>query len=286
MSDSMTVSEISALLRLSAEVAELPADPIARRRHALEGLRRILGAAAGVCFERPRHNPRAWAIPDSIIHVGGTREGDAACTRALLNGDAPLPVDPSALRPSPMPYSALRSQLIDDGAWYASDHYRLVMMPMGCNDSLYSCVPLPDGTQLCIGLHRAAGEKPFTQRHCKLVDLFHASCGRLYYVPECEAEAEPAGDDEASADEPDGADREIEALPPRLQAVLKLLLVGDGEKQVAFKLDLSKHTVHTYAKEIYRKLGVSSRGELLAKFIRRSRRPAEPARPPQMAMAS
>ena len=58
-------------------------------------------------------------------------------------------------------------------------------------------------------------------------------------------------------------------LSPRLQQTLQSLLSGDSEKQVARKLGLSPHTVHVYVKKLYRRYGVSSRGELLAKWVAR-----------------
>jgi DNA-binding NarL/FixJ family response regulator len=57
-------------------------------------------------------------------------------------------------------------------------------------------------------------------------------------------------------------------LPPRLQQTLKSLLAGDSEKQVAKKLGLSRHTVHVYVKSLYKRFGVCSRGELLARWVR------------------
>jgi DNA-binding NarL/FixJ family response regulator len=62
-------------------------------------------------------------------------------------------------------------------------------------------------------------------------------------------------------------DPRVDALQPRLKKVMKLLLEGDSEKQVAFKLGLSPHTVHEYVKNLYSELEVSSRGELLAQFV-------------------
>jgi DNA-binding NarL/FixJ family response regulator len=56
-------------------------------------------------------------------------------------------------------------------------------------------------------------------------------------------------------------------LSPRLKQTLDLLLAGDSEKQIARKLSLSQHTIHVYVKALYRGFGVSSRGELLARFI-------------------
>ena len=59
-------------------------------------------------------------------------------------------------------------------------------------------------------------------------------------------------------------------LPRRLRETLECLLLGDSEKQVAAKLGLSPHTVHIHVKRLYRHFDVSSRGELLAKCLRRS----------------
>jgi DNA-binding CsgD family transcriptional regulator len=57
-------------------------------------------------------------------------------------------------------------------------------------------------------------------------------------------------------------------LAPRLRQTLELLVAGDSERQVALKLKISQHTVHVYVKQLYKRFGVNSRGELLARFIR------------------
>jgi pSer/pThr/pTyr-binding forkhead associated (FHA) protein len=49
--------------------------------------------------------------------------------------------------------------------------------------------------------------------------------------------------------------------------VFNLLLAGLSEKQVAAKLQVSRHTVHTHVRQIYRSLKVRSRAELLARFV-------------------
>lgn len=58
-------------------------------------------------------------------------------------------------------------------------------------------------------------------------------------------------------------------LPPRLEQVLRLLMQGASEKQIARKLGVSMHTVHDYAKDLHKRFGVSSRGELLQRFLPR-----------------
>lgn len=65
----------------------------------------------------------------------------------------------------------------------------------------------------------------------------------------------------------DPGDEDV-GLPPRLRQTLAGLLAGDSEKQVARRLAISPHTVHVYVKSLYRRFGVSSRGELLARWVR------------------
>ena len=59
-----------------------------------------------------------------------------------------------------------------------------------------------------------------------------------------------------------------ERLSPRQQQTLAHLLSGDSEKQIAAKLALSRHTIHAYVKTLYRHFGASSRGELLARWVK------------------
>jgi len=67
------------------------------------------------------------------------------------------------------------------------------------------------------------------------------------------------------------AGTEVEAkLSPRLREVLRRLLSGEAEKQIACALCISRHTVHVYVKHLYRRFGVCSRPELLSLWIERS----------------
>ena len=59
-------------------------------------------------------------------------------------------------------------------------------------------------------------------------------------------------------------------LSPRHLQTLQGLLEGDSEKQIARRLGVSPHTVHDYVKIVYRRYRVSSRGELLARFVGRT----------------
>ena len=61
---------------------------------------------------------------------------------------------------------------------------------------------------------------------------------------------------------------ELHRLPPRLQQTMQSLLAGDSEKQAAAKMGVSPHTVHVYVKTLYRRYNVSSRGELLSRWVK------------------
>jgi DNA-binding CsgD family transcriptional regulator len=58
-------------------------------------------------------------------------------------------------------------------------------------------------------------------------------------------------------------------LSPRMRETMNHLLKGDSEKQIASRLRLSRHTVHCYIRQIYRRYNVNSRGELFADWVRR-----------------
>jgi DNA-binding CsgD family transcriptional regulator len=64
------------------------------------------------------------------------------------------------------------------------------------------------------------------------------------------------------------ATRAIPGLSNRHSETLERLLAGDSEKQIAAHMKLSRNTVHVYVKALYRRFNVSSRGELLARFVR------------------
>ncbi len=56
-------------------------------------------------------------------------------------------------------------------------------------------------------------------------------------------------------------------LSPRQRQTLWRLVLGRSESEIAGELGLSPHTVHDYVKQLYRRLEVRSRAELLALFI-------------------
>jgi DNA-binding NarL/FixJ family response regulator len=58
-----------------------------------------------------------------------------------------------------------------------------------------------------------------------------------------------------------------DGLSERMRDTLQCLLAGDSEKEVAGKLGISQHTVHIHVKNLYKRLGVCSRAELMVKCL-------------------
>jgi DNA-binding NarL/FixJ family response regulator len=75
--------------------------------------------------------------------------------------------------------------------------------------------------------------------------------------------AESADGDAGAAIHPWSGEPDPCKLTQRHRQVLHLLKTGLSEKEVARALRISPHTVHVYVKAIYKKLKVTSRGELL-----------------------
>ena len=59
----------------------------------------------------------------------------------------------------------------------------------------------------------------------------------------------------------------VRAIPERMRQTLERLLDGHSEKQVAAMLGLSPNTVHCYVKHLYSRFGVTTRAELMARFL-------------------
>ena len=106
------------------------------------------------------------------------------------------------------------------------------------------------GMVSAIGLHRSFGKTAFSRRELRLAHIVLSEVRWLHDA------GVPGEDGRAAA-----------RLAPRLQTVLSLLVDGQSAKQVAFNLGLSTHTVRGYVKDIYRHFDVSSRAELMRRFM-------------------
>jgi DNA-binding CsgD family transcriptional regulator len=161
-----------------------------------------------------------------------------------------------------------REQLLDDRGWYGSEHVQRFRRAARVDSFLYGIYAPGGDTAACFSLHRPWGDRAFSDRERRLVEVIHGACAFLH---------EPL-----SALSP----RILRGLSPRLRDTLHGLARGHSEKQLAAELRLSPHTVHDYVKVLYRHFGVQSRSELLAHCLGHARHPsplddaaADPAAP-------
>jgi len=251
------------MLRLMGELAELPPDPVARSRHLLAGLCGLIGAEAAtdVVSRRVRNGPRRREVCAHAEVFGRTGPEQAVLARyfARMGDAAPDPIatwvyactEAGRVRTRP------RRAIVDDPGWRESAHYHEVRRPSSILEPLVHCRPAGDGRHVrTVCLHREDEDRPFGDREAGLLRLFMGGAARLLPPPGSGSAVlapTPAGD--------------LARLSPRERDVIDGLLAGRSAKQVAARLGLSRHTVGDYVKAVYRKLGVDSRGELMARFI-------------------
>jgi DNA-binding CsgD family transcriptional regulator len=249
-SESVGITEVQAMLRLVSETAELWYDPLLQRRYTIESLCRLLPAKVGVCFTYGDILMGGETACGAFIQSGLDEVQETRVKQYLETGNPPDPALPKLAEIAAAVVVARRSELLDDAAWYSSEHYKSVRKPLGLDDTIYARISVP-GKVIALSVFRAEGDVPFTERQSQLIDLCLSQMSWPFQP-----------DDKQT-------DPRLAALQPRLRKVMQHLLDGDGEKQVAAKLNLSKHTVHEYVKMLYQQLGVSSRSELLSQWVGR-----------------
>tara|TARA_R110002073_G_scaffold118918_6_gene259540 strand:+ start:63925 stop:64725 length:801 start_codon:yes stop_codon:yes gene_type:complete len=148
-----------------------------------------------------------------------------------------------------------RDQIWGKETWYRSHTFNEIHRECGIDDYVISICPtnIP-GRCTTLWLHKGVGTRDFTPREQGIISLIHMTINN------------EIGTYLAAADEP-----ALSSLTVRRLQVLDHLIAGDSEKQIAFKLEVGKAAIHDHVLAIYRHYEVSSRGELLAKFIGRAR---------------
>jgi DNA-binding CsgD family transcriptional regulator len=237
LSSRLRLKDVRAMFRLVGEVREMGADPDVWRPHMVRSLRTLLAAQFVVSSEiHFRKSPREGFVRVTDIGWISDTEGAVCKSHDQREQDnfedfwvAPAkepPAEASDLIP-------VKPKLdVHAGRSFILSQYAL--KHAGAVDQL--------------GVHRAWGDEPFTPADHRLVRLLHIELGRLWRKDALRRAKDPAT-----------------ALPPRLTQTLEELLLGRSEKEIALRLELSRHTIHNYVKALHQRFGVSSRGELLAR---------------------
>ncbi len=92
--------------------------------------------------------------------------------------------------------------------------------------------------------------------------------GRRYMLVPVEASGGVNGDRVGVSPVADDApDDPMRALSEREGAIVRLVASGMVNKQIAFKLQISEHTVSTYLRRIFAKLGVDTRAAMVSRYL-------------------
>jgi DNA-binding CsgD family transcriptional regulator len=254
-SQRLRLSDVRGIFHLLGECRELGEDAEAWPVHMQAGLCRLTQAQLGVGGLVRHVGPERLMVPIHFADHGWPDERSRAQFQALLNDPVVLNnlvVQRFHQLAAPC-VTRTRQHLVDDRRHYASDYHHQCHRPFGLDHGLLSRYQ-PPGRDWHheLALVRATGDPPFDRRECRVLHLFQLEIGPLI------------GDALVSTEEP-------QPLSPRLRQTLDALLEGNSEKEAALRLRLSVHTVHEYVTALYRHFGVSSRAELLARFLRRFR---------------
>ena len=243
--DLIREADMAGLLRLVGELTELPQDKIIRRTHVLNGLLNLIGGRSAAVMEMALPDEGPLARAGTVININTSCETEVRYAEQFLVHNNPSdPALPEFLAARGQTLTMVRH--VEDKEYYRSAHFDIVRRPFDIDHSLYCRLPLPDGTDVSIGLQRCHRDPQFSERDKAIIHMLHTNAPHVYYVAAPERS-------------------ESLRLAPRLQPVFRYLLQGDAEKEVAVKLKLSRHTVHRYVQAIYNEFDVHSRGELLAK---------------------
>jgi DNA-binding CsgD family transcriptional regulator len=230
--DATTVAD---LLRLTNRLHKSSDGPPQRKRLLLEGLSTVIRADAGVCVVAHLDGDKPPHIVSRATTGRTPRASSAKRPRPSASGDHPLL---HALLP------ALAAPA-DSGDSTASVTFADPRM-------LLSTVRLSN-RHLVAGLSLARfGRRhhPFSPADQIVLQLFHAEMRWVY-------------DLDLPLASPD-----VLSLSRRPREILQYLLGGHGEKQIAAALNRSPNTIHHHVKQLYRHFNVSSRSELLSRWVK------------------
>jgi DNA-binding CsgD family transcriptional regulator len=249
-------SDYRALIRLVGECRDLGADPVAWRLHLLTALCARLGARVGAGGEATGIS-RGLFFPISTVDMGWENNDQRRAMFEWMELQARSGA-PTGFFPLQKPVDdhliVSRDDVFSDRQWHNSIQFSEYLRRSELDHVLVSFHRIEEGDDHFCGLTimRSLNEPRFSRRDKAFVAAVHGEIAPL------------VGRQLAAAHEPSALH-----LSPRLRQVLDCLLEGDGEKQIAVRLGLTPQTVNQYVKAVYRHFRVYSRGELLARWIRR-----------------
>jgi DNA-binding CsgD family transcriptional regulator len=240
------------LFTLQGEAGELHPLTDACRQHVLRRAAELLDAAAGCLILSGDGTPDGEGrVVDAVTYNfdGVTRPAfqpllDLGCTfHPVVNEMMRVHANETAVEVS--------HEIISRRAWYESPYYCDHVRQIGFDESIVSTHAtgrryITQG----FGFFRERGQRQFTDDDKLLLQLIEFGLGGYVHRP-----LDSLHDDAR--------------LSPRERDVLRLLLEGLSDKEIAARLAISRHTVNQRTKRVFTIFGVHSRIELLARYLRR-----------------
>lgn len=150
-----------------------------------------------------------------------------------------------------------RAEVVAEDTWTRHPQHELARA-LGFDDDLASMVPIGQGRECLLAASTGLDDPRFGERERLLLHLLHGSLP-WFYATLMEPLRGRGGRLRLTG---------LEArLAPRLRPVLRQLLTGRSEKEIAGVLGLSPRTVHKYVELVFAAAEVSGRAELMARFI-------------------
>lgn len=255
----LSLPDVRALLQLVGECRDLGDNPAAWREHCCQRLARLTGDGLVILGEVQWIRGRWEGV---ALSGWGWENGfdQSAVARGMAEHGPDMSFSPimgAYLRMPRRDFGVCLSSpdLVTERELQRSAFFESIYDPAGLGYSLVCYRALPVGENNLSGLTLTlpkASRRGYRRRDHTLVEEANRVLTPLIGGPL------------AGFTEPSPWD-----LSPRVRQVLGCLLEGDSDKQVAQRLDLTRHTVNQYAKVIFRHFGVRTRSELLARWVRR-----------------
>jgi DNA-binding CsgD family transcriptional regulator len=236
-------SQLGKVISLARTIHAPAVDTQLRWQRAVDELCNLIGAAGGASALLSLGTPTPQV--QSALYVGRSKSARQLVQQWLDNP----PIEETAermiqmLRAGTTALARSRRQLLPDNEKRSPPPTSTEIR----NDCIYSFMLLSESTAALLCLTGPRGRKTFSNSDARLVQLIHSEMQPLYLIPS----------------EPRAAE-----MTPRQRQIHQYLLKGHGEKQIAASEGLSRHTVHAHVKAIYKHFHVTSRPELLARFVR------------------
>ena len=260
----LSLSDLSAILRLVREVCDRWDDPRAWREHLLRGACELLDGSSAMIVADEASNHGRFVNVRALSVVGLPEEAGTILPGALARWRDRAYEDDSQ---NQLPglgtlygdmvkqgwATRARGEISEDAAYRESPYYREFRRRVDCDDFVVSIrmVDLPRRPE-AITVDRKHGASRFGPREVAILKLLHDEIAPLVGV-------RLTTEEHLSRD----------GLSKRLSETLSLLLDGKSEKEAAREMGISPRTVHEYVTALYGHFRVSSRGELMAYFVRR-----------------